>query len=288
MTRKRLRLVQRRTAYRNQWFEESQLWGASYKSTAVLRSRTPTASSGSPSASSKTKKAGHDVCVVVSAMGDTTDELIDLAEQVSPLPAGRELDMLLTAGERIAIALLAMAIANSGYEARSFTGAQAGVITDVRRTARRASSTSRRAGSEGALGEGDDRDRGRFPGRRPGHQGHHHARPRRLRHHRGRAGRRAGGRGTARSTPTWTACSPRTRASCRPRSRSRSDHLRRDARDGCLRRQGAAPALRRVRAALQRPYPCAFVLLAEARAPGSSNDEGTGPDGTGDHLRRGA
>jgi aspartate kinase len=77
-----------------------------------------------------TKKAGNDVVVVVSAMGDTTDELIDLAQRVSPLPAGRELDMLLTAGERISMALLAMAIANLGYEARSFTGSQAGVITD--------------------------------------------------------------------------------------------------------------------------------------------------------------
>jgi aspartate kinase len=77
-----------------------------------------------------TRKAGNDVCVVVSAMGDTTDELIDLAEQVSPLPPARELDMLLTAGERISMAVLAMAIANLGEEARSFTGSQAGVITD--------------------------------------------------------------------------------------------------------------------------------------------------------------
>ena len=77
-----------------------------------------------------TRKAGHSVVVVVSAMGDTTDELQDLADQVSPLPPGRELDMLLTAGERISMALLAMAIANLGLEARSFTGSQAGVITD--------------------------------------------------------------------------------------------------------------------------------------------------------------
>ncbi|MFJ6366716.1 aspartate kinase [Streptomyces virginiae] len=76
------------------------------------------------------KKNGHQVVVVVSAMGDTTDELIDLAEQVSPMPAGREFDMLLTAGERIAMALLAMAIKNLGHEAQSFTGSQAGVITD--------------------------------------------------------------------------------------------------------------------------------------------------------------
>jgi len=77
-----------------------------------------------------TRKAGHSVVVVVSAMGDTTDELHDLARQVSPLPPGRELDMLLTAGERISMALLAMAIANLGLKARSFTGSQAGVITD--------------------------------------------------------------------------------------------------------------------------------------------------------------
>ncbi|MEY9839801.1 aspartate kinase [Streptacidiphilus sp. EB103A] len=77
-----------------------------------------------------TKKAGHEVVVVVSAMGDTTDELIDLAEQVSPFPAGRELDMLLTSGERISMALLAMAIKSLGHEAQSFTGSQAGVITD--------------------------------------------------------------------------------------------------------------------------------------------------------------
>ena len=77
-----------------------------------------------------TRKAGHSVVVAVSAMGDTTDDLYDLASQVSPVPPGRELDMLLTAGERISMALLAMAIANLGLEARSFTGSQAGVITD--------------------------------------------------------------------------------------------------------------------------------------------------------------
>ena len=77
------------------------------------------------------RKAGDQVVVVVSAMGDSTDELIDLANQVSPLPPGRELDMLLTAGERISMALLAMAIANLGFEGQSFTGSQAGVITDA-------------------------------------------------------------------------------------------------------------------------------------------------------------
>lgn len=76
-----------------------------------------------------TKKQGNDVVVVVSAMGDTTDDLMDLAQQVCPAPPPRELDMLLTAGERISNALVAMAIESLGAQARSFTGSQAGVIT---------------------------------------------------------------------------------------------------------------------------------------------------------------
>jgi aspartate kinase len=76
-----------------------------------------------------TKKAGNDVVVIVSAMGDTTDDLFDLANQVSPAPPPRELDMLLTAGERISAALLAMATLQQGVQARSYTGSQAGVIT---------------------------------------------------------------------------------------------------------------------------------------------------------------
>ncbi len=76
-----------------------------------------------------TKQQGSDVVVVISAMGDTTDELMDLALQVSPQPPPRELDMLLTAGERMSAALLAMAIADQGMYARSLTGSQAGIIT---------------------------------------------------------------------------------------------------------------------------------------------------------------
>uniref|UniRef100_A0A942T8U8 Aspartokinase n=1 Tax=Neobacillus citreus TaxID=2833578 RepID=A0A942T8U8_9BACI len=79
----------------------------------------------------ETKKAGNDVVVAVSAMGDTTDELVDLAHSVTPIPAGRELDMLLTAGERISMALLAMAIKSLGVEASSYTGSQAGMLTDA-------------------------------------------------------------------------------------------------------------------------------------------------------------
>jgi aspartate kinase len=77
----------------------------------------------------ETRKQGNDVVVVVSAMGDTTDGLLELAQQVCPAPPPRELDMLLTAGERISNALVAMAIESLGAQARSFTGSQAGVIT---------------------------------------------------------------------------------------------------------------------------------------------------------------
>ncbi|MGA4507006.1 aspartate kinase [Propionibacteriaceae bacterium G1746] len=77
----------------------------------------------------RAKQDGHEVVIVISAMGDTTDELMDLALQVSPQPAPRELDMLLTTGERQSAALLAMALADLGAEARSYTGSQAGVIT---------------------------------------------------------------------------------------------------------------------------------------------------------------
>ena len=79
----------------------------------------------------RTKQAGHDVVVTVSAMGDTTDDLIDLAHQVSRSPASREMDMLLTTGERISMSLLAMAIGDLGLDARSFTGSQAGMMTDA-------------------------------------------------------------------------------------------------------------------------------------------------------------
>ncbi len=78
----------------------------------------------------ESKKSGYDVVVAVSAMGDSTDDLLELAHGVSPLPPAREMDMLWTAGERISMALVAMAVSDLGYTARSFTGSQAGVITD--------------------------------------------------------------------------------------------------------------------------------------------------------------
>jgi aspartate kinase len=77
------------------------------------------------------KREGHDVVVVVSAMGKTTDQLLQQAHEISDIPPGRELDMLLTSGERISMALLAMAMHELGYTARSLTGSQAGIITDA-------------------------------------------------------------------------------------------------------------------------------------------------------------
>jgi len=101
----------------------------------------------------ETRKAGNDVVVVVSAMGDTTDELFDLAAQVVPVPTGRELDMLLTAGERISMALLAMAIKSLGVDARSYTGSQAGMVTDAQHGAARIVEVSPRRVQE-ALDDG--------------------------------------------------------------------------------------------------------------------------------------
>src|SRR5215207_3737944 len=80
----------------------------------------------------RTRQLGHDLVVVVSAMGDTTDELLGMAKQVSPNPDRRELDMLLSAGERISMALLSMAIRERGGDAISFTGSQSGIITNDR------------------------------------------------------------------------------------------------------------------------------------------------------------
>jgi aspartate kinase len=79
----------------------------------------------------KTRHEGHEVVVVVSAMGKTTDDLIGLAEQISPNNPAREMDMLLTAGERISMALVSMALSAVGVESASFTGSQAGIITDT-------------------------------------------------------------------------------------------------------------------------------------------------------------
>src|SRR6476659_3949650 len=80
----------------------------------------------------KARESGYDVVVVGSAMGDSTDDLMQMAHEIAPIPNPRELDMLLTAGERIAMSLLAIAINDRGHRAASYTGSQAGIITDTR------------------------------------------------------------------------------------------------------------------------------------------------------------
>lgn len=82
----------------------------------------------------RSRRAGTDLVIVVSAMGDTTDDLIDLANRVSDHSHPREMDMLLTAGERISMALVAMAVSDRGQEAVSFTGSQSGIVTDTSHT----------------------------------------------------------------------------------------------------------------------------------------------------------
>ena len=173
-----------------------------------------------------TRRSGHDVVVAVSAMGDTTDELLDLAAQVAPIPAPRELDMLLSSGERISMALLAMAIHSMGFEARSFTGSQAGHDHGCHARRRRASSMSRpsacakrstRARSSSspasrastATRATSRRSAGAAPTRPPWRS------------------RRRSRPTCARSTATWTASSRPIPAWCRRRRSSRTSRARR-------------------------------------------------------------
>ena len=208
----------------------------------------------------ETRKRGDDVVVVVSAMGDTTDELLDLAHQVVPsLPkGGRELDMLLTAGERISMALLAMSIKAQGAEAVSLhrqpgrhahrrqARLRAHRLRDPRSRARRAR-------------QGTDRDRAGLRRLQQGDRRHHHARPRRLRHLGGGARRRPRGR----RLRDLHRCRRRLlrrppRGPARPPHPSR--HERGDARARCRRRQGAAHPQRRIRTPPRRHPPRALVV----------------------------
>ena len=219
-----------------------------------------------------TRRDGHDVVVAVSAMGDTTDELLDLAQQVTPLPPGRELDMLLTAGERISMALLAMAIHSAGVDARSFTGSQAGVITDSAhgrariidvtpgriREALDAGAVAIVAGFQGVsqdtkdittLGRGGSDTTAVALAAALGR-----GRLRDLHRRRRRLLRR-----------------PADRAAGAPAG---DDHVRGDAGDGRLRRQGAAPAVGGVREAVRHPGAGAVVVLAAAGDAGHRLDGG--------------
>ncbi len=141
------------------------------------------------------RDAGFAVVVVVSAMGRTTDELADLARQASPAPPRRELDMLLSVGERITMSLLSMALDDAGCPAISFTGSQCGIITDTSHTDARILEV-RGDRVRDVPGPGLHRGGGRLPGRQP-REGDHHPRPRRQRHH-GRGAGRGPGRGALR------------------------------------------------------------------------------------------
>ncbi len=151
----------------------------------------------------RTRRLGYDVVVVVSAMGDTTDDLLALAKRVSPNPDRRELDMLLTAGERIAMALLSMAIRELGGDAISFTGSQSGIITNDRHVDARIIEVRPVPGAGRARARPDCRDC-RLPGHVVPPRGHD-ARTRRQRHDGGGDGGGARRRGPARSVRTSTA-----------------------------------------------------------------------------------
>ena len=192
----------------------------------------------------RTQRQGHQVAVVVSAMGKTTDELLAMAKQVSPNPPRRELDMLLSAGERISMALLSMALRELGGDAISFTGSQSGIITTDRHVdARIIEVRPSRVREE--LAQGQDCRHRRLPGRLA-QQGSDDARPRRQRHHRRRDG------GGARRRILRDLLRRRRRVLGRSTRRGRREAhrdalVRRDAGDGGSGRQGAERAGRGVR-----------------------------------------
>ena len=186
------------------------------------------------------REAGKRVVAVLSARGKTTDELIAMAEEVSPIPDPREMDMLLSTGERISCALCAMAINDLGQRAISLTGSQAGIVTDTSHT--KAKIIDVRADRiREALERGPHRARGRLSGRLDLAR-RHHAGPRRLRHHRRRARRRN------RRRDLRDLHRRRRRVHGRSADRARRPQagpgeLRGDARDGRLGGQGAPAAL---------------------------------------------
>ena len=205
-----------------------------------------------------TFEQGNSVCAVVSARGDTTDELVELAREITPDPPEREMDMLLSAGERISCALLAMAIHRLGYEAVSLTGSQAGILTDTVHTKARILDINpgARAGGHGRTGkivlvagfqgvstEKDVTTLGRGGSDTTAVALAHALQRRRLRdlHRRRRRLHRQ----------------PQPR---RQGAQDRAHLLRRDARDGRRRRPGPGRARRRVRAQVRHPHPRALEL----------------------------
>ena len=225
------------------------------------------------------KEEGGRVVAVLSAMGDTTDELVDLAHRISDRPKPRAMDMLISVGERISCALAEMAIEDLGHQAVSLTGSQAGIVTDTTHT--KAKIVEVRAQRiHAALDEGKIVLVAGFQGvsHRPGD---HDPRPGRLRHDRGRARRRPRGR----ELPDLHR--RRGRLHRRPAARLRRaeaarPHLRGDARDVRLRGKGDGATLSRVRAQPRRQPARALDLqrVAGNLDPGG----GRAVAGEGDHL----
>ena len=214
----------------------------------------------------RAQQEGNQVVMVVSAMGNNTDVLIDLAKQITDEPPAREMDMLLSTGEQVSVALMAMAIHSLGHEAISMTGGQIGIKTDSTHTKARIQSISTDRIRRGA----STRARSSSP---PGFQGidetfeHHHARPRRQRHDGRGPGRRAAAPTPARSTPTSTASTRPTRGSCpRPAASTRISYDEMLELASAGRRRDAQP-VDRVRQEVRRadPRPQQFQRHARAR-----------------------
>ena len=226
------------------------------------------------------REAGHRVVAVLSARGKETDRLIADAHEVSPHPDPREMDMLLSTGERVSCALCAMAINDLGHRAISLTGSQAGIVTDTSHTKARILDV-RADRIFAALDEDSIVLVAGFQGVSTATR-RHDARPRRLGHDRRRARRRRRRRGV-RDLHRRPGRLLRRSADRAQRAQAADRLLRRDARDGRLRRRRAAAALRRVRAQPRRAHPLPIELRRRARyrCRLRGGDHGTAP-----HHRR--
>ena len=199
-------------------------------------SRMPSASATWPASSRRPIWRGNDVIVVLSAQGDTTDDLIAKAEEINPHASKREMDMLLSTGEQISVALCAMALEAMGLPCVSLAAWQVGIqSTSVHSDARIKKIDTERI--QAGAGPAPDRDRHRLPGRGPQRRRHHPG-PGRLRHQR----RGAGGGLPGGSVPDLYGCGRRVHHGSphRPqRPEAGRDHLRRDAGAGVAGRPGA-------------------------------------------------
>ena len=222
------------------------------------------------------RESGDDVVAVVSARGKTTDGLVAMAQEISDRPDPRELDMLLSTGERISCALMAMALHDLGHEASSFTGSQAGIVTDGSHTKAKIIEV-RATRLREALDDGHIVLVAGFQGVSDGAQ-RHHARPGRLRHHRRRAGRRPRG-GRVRDLHRRDRRVHRRPARGARRPQAPSAEPRGDAGDGGVRLQGARATVGGVRPPPRRAAARALLLPSGG---GDLDHEGDTRHGEGD------